>query len=231
MDRQGISGTNHVGRERKEIYPHLVMHQCNEQWGGRDLLNWLHEWAVRFNVDFNLNVPHITLGVEVLRSDIGAHFRYGHNAFGLQGEIILNAVYLEEPQWWLLGVLLHELLHGWQQAHGTVDKKHANYHNHEYRAKAKELGLTVDRYGKQYYESDSVFFDLIREHGVEVPELAVAADEEGQSRKKHVVRPRPVLNRGNSNLKKWSCGCTNVRVAVVDFQAQCLKCGNVFVRQ
>ena len=31
-----------------------------------------------------------------------------------------------------------------------------------------------------------------------------------------------------SKLKKWTCGCTNVRVAVSDFRARCLKCGNEF---
>ncbi len=38
--------------------------------------------------------------------------------------------------------------------------------------------------------------------------------------------------RGDSKLKKWSCGCpVNVRVAVADFRAVCLDCGEQFVRQ
>ena len=36
--------------------------------------------------------------------------------------------------------------------------------------------------------------------------------------------------RGRSTLAKWSCGCQNVRVGTREFQACCLKCGNVFQR-
>ena len=32
-------------------------------------------------------------------------------------------------------------------------------------------------------------------------------------------------------LKKWSCGCQNVRVAIADFSATCNKCGNEFIQQ
>jgi hypothetical protein len=219
---------------KQGIYPQLVLHQCNEEWHGRGLFNWLHEWAVRFNVQFNLNVPQITLGIEVLRADVGAHFRLGHNAFGLKGEIILNALYLDRPQWWLLGVLLHEELHGWQQAYGTIDARNPNYHNREYRDKAKEIGLSVDRYGRQTYLVESKFFDLLRQHGVDLSDAVI---DEGEvesaqdSNSRAAVKRAPALARGNSKLKKWSCDCTNVRVGVADFHAQCLNCGQVFKRQ
>jgi hypothetical protein len=36
--------------------------------------------------------------------------------------------------------------------------------------------------------------------------------------------------KGTSTLSKWSCGCQNVRVGTKEFHAQCLKCGNVFVK-
>jgi hypothetical protein len=212
------------------------LHQCNELWAGRDILNELNEWAVRFNVQFNLNVPQIALGVEVLRADVGAHFRLGHNAFGLKGEIILNALYVDRPQWWLLGVLLHELLHGWQQAYGTVDLNNPNYHNREYRDKAKALGLVVDRYGRQGYLIESKFFDLLRQHGVDLRSAVMDDEGEDSSEQIEVHRNRlvgqsAVLRQGSSKQKKWSCGCTNVRVAVADFQAQCLKCGRRFMLQ
>lgn len=216
-----------------KVYSHLVLHQCNEEWQARELFNWLHEWAVRLNVQFNLNVPQIALGVEVLRADVGAHFRLGHNAFGLKGEIVMNALYLDRPKWWLLGVLLHELLHGWQQAYGTIDRTNPNYHNREFRDKAKDLGLVVDRYGRQGYLIESKFFDLLRQHGIDLSAAVVGEgddeDAAAATDKRPVVRPAAVTRRGTSKLKKWSCGCTNVRVAVADFRAQCLKCQEVFV--
>jgi hypothetical protein len=39
----------------------------------------------------------------------------------------------------------------------------------------------------------------------------------------------PSRKPGHSTLKKWSCGCTNARVAVPDFAAVCLRCDNRFV--
>jgi hypothetical protein len=41
------------------------------------------------------------------------------------------------------------------------------------------------------------------------------------------IPPKAKL-KGKSKLKKWTCGCTNIRVAVKDFDAKCLKCGNRF---
>lgn len=238
MDQQRIKPDEATPKpSRTEVYPALVLHQCNEDWARSEMFNVLHEWAVRFNVQFKLNVPQITLGVDRLRADVGAHFRYGHNAFGLKGEIILNALYLDQPLWWQLGVLLHELLHGWQQAHGTVDFKHFNYHNREFRLKALRLGLIVDRYGFQEYLSESPFVGLLRRHDVEVPDFTAEEDEShaGLSGRAAVTgsaaSPKPALLSGNSKLKKWTCGCTNVRVAVADFHAQCLKCGKLFVQQ
>ena len=46
--------------------------------------------------------------------------------------------------------------------------------------------------------------------------------------------PVPVVKaRGTSKLKKWTCSClrpVNVRVAVDDFHAKCLRCGGLFRR-
>ena len=117
------------------IYRELASHQITEKWHGRELLVFLQEWAERFIVEFNLDVPHVALCVDNLPAHVGGHFRYGHNGFGLKGEIALNSRYLGLPPYEVLGTLLHELLHGWQDAHGTPGKR--NYHNRQFRTKAK----------------------------------------------------------------------------------------------
>jgi hypothetical protein len=43
-----------------------------------------------------------------------------------------------------------------------------------------------------------------------------------------IILPPTVKPKGKSKLKKWSCGCTNIRVAVKEFEAKCLKCGREF---
>jgi hypothetical protein len=212
--------------ESPSIYASLAAHQQEEEWIARDTIRVLQEWAERFNVTFKLEVPEFVLCVDWLRCNKYGHFRYGHNGFGLRGEIAINKRYLpashppttkyrSREQWAVLGTVLHELLHGWQQAHGTPGK--GNYHNAEFRSKALSFGLLIDQRGYAQYAPGSAFTRVLAEHGVQVPPLDVP-----------IVETRLV---GTSNLKKWTCGCTNVRCAIASFYAQCLKCGQIFQEQ
>jgi hypothetical protein len=65
------------------------------------------------------------------------------------------------------------------------------------------------------------FIHLLRQHGVEFNTNDIT--EGGLI----IIPPKPI-HKGRSKLKKWTCGCTNVRVAIRDFQAKCLKCENRF---
>ncbi|MGA2230848.1 MAG: SprT-like domain-containing protein [Tepidisphaeraceae bacterium] len=206
-DGSGMSG--HEG----SIYQDLACHQRAETWFGKDLSVNLQSWAVRFIVEFNLDVCEVALRIDALPCSRFGHFRVGHNGFGLKGEIALNSRYLSNrPFWQVLGTLLHELLHAWQHAHGNPSRR--DHHNDEFRRKAHECGLNIDKRGVTGYSANSRFKDLLRENGVAVPDGEYV--------------PMGERLRGNSKLKKWSCGCTNVRCGVGDFRAQCLKCGKVF---
>jgi hypothetical protein len=81
---------------------------------------------------------------------------------------------------------------------------------------ALQFGLVIDERGVTSYLSESRFKDLLARHGVHLP-----------------VQPMPAQRiLGSSKLKKWSCRCpVNVRVAVADFEARCLRCGSLFVRR
>lgn len=195
------------------VYRVLAEHQRAEEWDLQGVLCALLRWAEIFNTEFKLEVPNLSLRVDWLSRNRLGHFRYGHNGFGLRNEIAINRRYLDQRDFWqVLGTLLHELLHAYQQAHGKPGK--GNYHNREFRKKAQQYGLIVDQRGFTQYAPDSPFLDLLRKHDVHVP----------------AVPPPAVAHRGASKLKKWSCGCTNVRVAVADFRAKCLRCHNVFER-
>jgi len=197
------------------IYESLADHQRTEDWRYRAFIGELQRWAGIFDEAFELKVPEVSLGIDGLRVTRLGQFRGGHNPLGLKGEIILNDRHFSSRhRWQILGTLLHELLHGWQQAHGRPGKH--NYHNVQFRRKARQFGLIIDPRGHTEYDPDGRFFDLLREHGVDLPELP--------------PRPPRIRVRGESKLKKWSCGCTNVRVAVEDFHALCLRCGHGFVR-
>lgn len=199
-----------------DIYVGLARHQQREPWFGRDLAVTLQEWADRFNVEFKLDVSEVALRIDVLSRRCFGHFRDGHNGFGLLNEVAINARYLQgqrEP-WQILGTLLHELLHAWQQAHGTPGR--GNYHNHEFRNKALMFGLVIDRRGRTRYLDESAFVSLLRKHAVNVPRLLSASTPERRE-------------RGKSKLKKWSCGCTNVRCAT-ELRARCVACDREFNR-
>jgi hypothetical protein len=200
-----------------EVYPVLAKHQREEQWVCREIIGALQTWADRFTVEFNLDIPEVVLRIDWLPRTRYGHFRSDHNGFGLRGEIALNARYLtgQRQFWEVLGTLLHELLHGWQQAHGMPSE--GNHHNTEFRNKARELGLIVDRRGATGYAATSSFKDLLRRFGVECPDAEIF--------------PEVRIVAGQSKLKKWSCGCTNVWVACGGFQARCLKCSNDFTRE
>jgi hypothetical protein len=196
------------------VYEALAEHQVSEKWEYRDLLGELQRWAKIFDFEFKLEIPEVSLCVDWLHRCRLGHFRPGHNGFGLRGEVAINCRYLEQREFWqVLGTLLHELLHAWQQTHGRAGRR--NYHNKEFREKARRYGLIIDERGYTTYAPESPFVELLRKHGVTVPVLPPVA----------AGRPR-----GHSKLRKWWCGCTNVRVAVTDFRAQCLRCGNEFHR-
>ena len=210
------------------IYRELEKHQRNEDWAARNLLSELQAWTKRYNVCFKLDVSDVALCVDPLPVSVLGHFRIGHNGFGLKGEIAINTIYLNElPRWQVLGVLLHELLHAWQHVHGKPSPH--NHHNLEFRGKAAQLGLLVDRHGVTDYLLDSPFADLLRAQGVHVPTEADEETADGE-RRIYGVHRKTHRPKGKSTLIKWSCGCTNVRTGTSDLEAHCMKCGNQFSR-
>ena len=209
---QSISVENEA---RPRVYSVLADHQREEAWHSRDAIAYFQEWADKFNVEFKLDVPEVVLSIDRLPRTRYGQFRCGHNGLGLRGEITLNSKYMSREPWETLGTLLHEMVHGWQQTHGVMSAR--NHHNVEFRQKAKELGLVIDRRGVTSYAAQSQFKNLLRQNGVEVPAGEVAAPADRK--------------QGRSKLVKWTCACgTNVRVAVADFRALCLKCNTEFVR-
>ena len=214
------------------VYRVLTDHQQNGTagWSLQDVVKQLHEWAELFRFRFKLEIPAIPLRLARLRWNCLGHFNPGFNDFGLQNEIAIDLLHLvfrlETGDWWqVLGTLLHEQLHFWQQLNARPSKPGpGNYHNVQYRDKARHLGLSVSSRGvNEGYDPEGPFLKLLAEKGVVDP---------ATFRQQHDTSPaRP---RVGSKLRKWSCGCerpVNVRVAVADFRAVCLKCQRLFTLQ
>jgi hypothetical protein len=214
-----------------DIYQKLAKHQRNENWPNRQRLAQFQAWGERYSVHFKLDVSEIALCLDILPVTCFGHFRVGHNGFGLKGEIAINARYLEvRPIWQVLGTLLHEHLHAWQHVHGNPSKH--DHHNLEFRRKAAEFGLLIDRRGVTDYLLESPFMDLLKAYGVEVP--TEAEDDDASEERGRLVRRmlgRPGRMRGKSSLAKWKCDCSSVRCGKADLRARCLKCGKEFRRE
>ena len=200
------------------FYDELALYQITEEWPFQEVVRDLHRWRDRYDAEFKLDVRDVAIAImELSRRRLG-HFRRGHNAFGLRGEIAIathHVVRSANPEnWWrILGTLLHELLHAWQEVHGSPSR--GNYHNREFRDKARSLGLIVDTRGVTQYLDESPFIALLRQFGVRSPILDPIAPD-------HVAHSK-------SKLKLWMCECpVRVRVAVPHFDALCMRCGAKF---
>lgn len=218
---------------RKPVYHHLAVHQRGEQeWDYHFLAGTLDAWYERLDRHFGLALPRVPLRLDPrIRHTCAGYFRAGHNEFGLACEIAvrvppatgLAALDLGD----VIGTLLHELLHLKQELTGVPGKD--NYHNVAFRRLAAGVGLVVDARGRQAYEPDGAFLDLLRTHGI-APPAAAAAPRGVAAGTVPPTSPSPVrVAPRRSRLAKWTCGCTNVWVGVRVLYARCDRCGGRFL--
>ena len=187
------------------------------EWKFSGLSEQLYTWFDRFNQRFfdgKLQIPAISF--QATRINTLGHYVIDRNGFGLKWNININRLYVDRPLMGILGTFLHEMIHEWQEEFGKR-KSRSHYHNVEFRKKSMEFGIPSNEYGATIGYRNP-FVALLREHGVDA-EITIGPDV-----------PLLIPIQGKSKLKRWSCGCTNVWVAVKDFQAKCLKmdCGYEF---
>ena len=121
------------------------------------------------------------------------------------------------PEWEILTIILHCMVHSWQINRGK--KIVTWFHDREFKNKMRSCGILCDDTGRHLIMREP-FISLMKKEGFELPHHS------GNPRKIRIETEN--RKNGKSKLKKWSCGCTNARVAVINFQAECLKCGNRF---
>lgn len=182
-------------------------------WSYAGLVRELHRWVPIFDLEFNLQLPsYPVFQFESLRNAYATYF-CGRGALGTKDNITFNTNDLTREPALLLGTLLHELLHLWQHYAGQPGR--GNYHNVQFRDKALRCGLLVTPEGCNTGHTQ-VFTKVLEKYGVHLQPLAAQL----------AVK---VVSKREVRMKKWRCGCTNVRCAV-DLQATCLCCGRQFLR-
>ena len=130
----------------------------------------------------------------------------------LSDEIVLYAdLCLERGFEDVLETFIHEMVHLWQSAHGKPSPW--NHHNREWHQEANRIGLDTRKGdGKGHTTAGDEFRRALRD-------FAPLAKK----------TPHRLTSPRAGKLKKWICGCGfGVRVAVADFRAACLRCGEEF---
>jgi hypothetical protein len=188
-------------------------------WVLKDLAWELYWWVDFFNIAFfrDQAVRSPVLSFEKTKVDNFGHYVIGRNAFGIKENININRARLNRPLWDILTTLLHEMTHSWQVSYGKPSTSW--FHNKEFQMKMLEFGIVVNNKGSHLEVKDPFVF-LVKKHGVVFNH---SMDLGGMIKTPPLIRPK-----GKSKLKKWTCGCTNIRVAVKSFEAKCLNCGNKF---
>ena len=188
-------------------------------WSLNKLASELYWWVHSFNIAFfeDQPVPLPVISFEKTKITSLGHYVPGRNPLGLLENINLNLAHLKRPLWDVLATLLHEMCHSWQKIYGTPSRSW--FHNKEFQQKMLSFGIVVNTKGC-HLGVGNPFVALLEKHGVQFPQVRNAGGI--------IEIPAKPKSKGRSKLKKWSCGCTNIRVAVKDFEARCLKCGNRF---
>lgn len=197
-------------------------------WKLHELIAELDWWCDFFNIAFFKEepVPVPVLTFENARVNTLGHYRIGRNDWGVREQINLNRKHLHRPLWDILATLLHEMVHSWEYTWLAEQERTCNwYHKLAFRQKLASFGIETNEKG-QHIHIGGDFVYLLSRHGVSFSSAAAIGGDfkDGGIQ----IDPGKAKKKGRSKLKKWSCGCTNVRVAIQDFEAKCLKCGNQF---
>jgi len=191
----------------------------SHEWELGDLARKVLWWADIFNNAFfkDQSVPAPPISFKKPNLMIFGHHANGSNEFDLKQNI--GRVHLTRSLWEILVIIVHEMTHAWQALYGKPSNSW--YHNKEFCCKMLEFGIACNKAGCNYGVKDP-FVSILKKHDIVFNH---PMNTDGLVKIPPVTKPK-----GKSKLKKWSCGCTNVRVAVKDFQAKCLRCGNDFER-
>jgi len=188
-------------------------------WALCDLCWELYWWVDFFNIAFFKGQPAPVPALSFERTTVRtlAHHVIGRNGFGIKQKINLNRSCLDRPRWDILTTLIHEMLHSWQEVYGNPSNSW--FHNKEFGIKMLEFGILVDNKGRHMGLTDPFVF-MLKKHGIE---FGINSGSDGII--KIPAKPHP---KGKSKLRKWTCGCQNVRVGKSEFKATCDLCGNRF---
>ena len=202
----------------------------SSDWEHNELAWELIWWVYFFNAYFfkGQPVPIPALTFEKTRINNLGYFRVGLNDWAVRNQINLNKLYLNRPLFEVLATLLHECVHSWEFTYIPPEKRTKSwYHSKAFRDKMAELGILCNNNGIHAgLDYKGKFFRTLKQHAVEFNVIDIIISDG----RKVIPIDTGAKKKGQSKLKKWTCGCTNIWVAVQDLKAECHKCRNRFER-
>ena len=138
-------------------------------------------------------------------------------------EINISAEYLTAGYESIMEVLIHEMVHAKNKQDEKPDCSKNQYHNKVFKNTAESVGLHVEKYKNRGWARTSIEKGGIAEKALN--EIDINRDVFIYQRKEQGSKAK-----APTKMKKWSCGCTNVRCAV-ELYAYCQDCGNGFQQQ
>jgi len=180
----------------------------------KNAVKYLYRFFDLFNAQwFSGELVQAVIAFKKTRVTTLGHYNFGRNEFGLKYEINMNSQYMERPFCQILATLLHEMIHLEEDMRGMkLGKSSGNRHSKFFQERSRMLGIPSDARGYSIGVGEP-FTGFVSRHGVEI----IAEKPDARRFKK-----------GSSNLRKYSCGCTNVRVGSKRFSAVCKLCGKEF---
>ena len=138
-------------------------------------------------------------------------------------EINISAEYLTAGYESIMEVLIHEMVHAKNKQDEKPDCSKTQYHNKVFKNTAESVGLHVEKYKNRGWARTSIEKGGVAEKALEA--IDINRDVFIYQRKEQGSKIK-----APTKMKKWSCGCTNVRCAV-ELLAECQDCGNEFKLQ
>lgn len=128
-------------------------------------------------------------------------------------EINLSAEHLARPPQDIAETLIHEMVHYANHLDGIGDCTIRQYHNLNFKNRAEEVGLVVERHSSRGWATTKLSNDLLLKVN------AINIDPDAFS----LFRTAPEKKVIGTRLKKWSCGCTHCW-SKTPIDVKCLRC-------
>jgi hypothetical protein len=115
-------------------------HEEQSEWGYQELAKVCYEAFDLFNAAFfEGKLPPCLLEFDTANYKKEGRYRRGTNGIGARCEILLNVKHLHRPLYEVLGTLLHQLVHQWQEMQGESGER--TYHKKAFLVRSEEVGI------------------------------------------------------------------------------------------